>query len=360
MNVNKVDFTVLPDVVTEVYDHLPQIEIELHRLVNFPNSPELIDSVFRRMHTIKGDFGYCRATPIMDFVHHLESVLQAIREQRYLCSALVAEAILQSLTQVSDMMQTLVETEQFDDISRHALVELLEQLSKSQSQEAADQYSRHVLLTIHSGELGPPMEAPAPWPVASAENIARAINMGEHLAAALAQRHPLWHNRVAAQRKLIFALNRQYLHPANPDVLNIALIWHDVGLLASQDTLLQTDPNIKSPDWDDYAAHPERAATWLLEIAPDCTEAAQIIRQHHHWLNGAGIRSPNYKPPLHPGSFMLGCADLWFDRTAGLSGEAFRRGVLRAVFDVNARLEEQFDAALINAFTAIAKDMTET
>lgn len=355
---NEVDFSLLPDVIAEVQEHLPQIEHEIHRLVQSPESFDLLASIFRRMHTIKGDFSYCRATPIADFVHNLESVLQGLRDRHFVCSPLVAEAMVQSLDQVSAMMQTLEETEQFDPLSRKTLTDLIQQLSATKTQAAADQVSRHILLSIHDADLGELRSGGSAAPAASAANIARVLDLGEQLAAALALRFPLWVGRAAHQRSVVLALNEQYRRPCNVDALKIATLWHDVGLLGCDDQMLQNAPAPKSPQWAEYATHPERAAAWLLAVAPDCTEAAQIIRQHHLWANGTGIPAPAYLPPPHPGALMLACADLLYDRVAGLRGEDYRRGVLRALFEINGGLESQFDAALINAFAAIAKDFT--
>src|SRR5476649_2270274 len=110
-----VDFSLLPEVVAEVQEHMPGLERDLHRLVQTPDSSDLLASAFRHMHTIKGDFGYCRATPIIEFIHNLEGVLQSLRERKFQCSALIAEALVQSMDQVLLMMETLVQTQQFDD-----------------------------------------------------------------------------------------------------------------------------------------------------------------------------------------------------------------------------------------------------
>lgn len=355
-----VDFSLLSDVVTEVQEHLPQLERDLHRLVATPESGELLASAFRHIHTIKGDFGYCHATPIMDFVHRVEGVLQSLREKRYQCSALVAEALLQSMDQVLAMMEVLVSTYQFDSRPRERMTSLIEQLALARNQADADQLSRHILLAAH-GDWMPELEPGAPAsPTPAAADAMRAKALGEQLAAALARRHTGWHDRAALQRRLVLALNARYPVPVNEDTLVIAVLWHDVGLLALDDVILRRPPAPKTAHWAAYADHPEQAARWLLSIAPDCTEAAQIIRQHHALLGGGGIPAPDHPLPPHRGAMMLGCADLLHERVAGLAGEEFRRGVLRAVFDVNGGLESRFDAALINAFQAVAREFSDS
>lgn len=352
MHAADVDFSLLPEVMAEVQEHLPELERDLHHLVQTPDSSELLASAFRHMHTIKGDFSYCRAAPIIEFIHHLEGVLQSMRNRVFQCSALVAEALIQSMDQVSSMMETLAQTRQFDTTPRGALLGLIQQLAQAQTQQEADQAARYILLAEHDANLGEVgLGAAAPLP--SAENVARALALGEQLSQALAIRLPRWHDRAAQQRELILELNQQYMHPSHVDALSIAVYWHDVGLLAGPESFLHNPPAPKTAAWPAYAEHPERAASWLLTVAPDCTEAAQIIRQHHQWINGGGISAPQYKTSLHPGALMLGCADLMFDRVAGLRGEDYQRGVLRTLFDVSAGFETRFDAALISAFEAI-------
>ncbi|QNM95669.1 Hpt domain-containing protein [Chitinimonas koreensis] len=357
MNADDVEFSLLPDVITEVQEHLPQLEQDLHRLVQYPDSAELLSSAFRHMHTIKGDFGYCRATPIMEFVHQLEGVLQSLRDRTFQCSALVAEALLQSMDQVPTMMMTLARTRQFDETPRGGQLRLIQLLAQAGNQAEADQAARHVLLAAHGEGLGAFELEPPPEPPPAAASVARALALGERLAAALAERRPDWHDRVAQQRALVLALNRHYPRSTDHDVLSIAVCWHDVGLLALPDELLLDFPQPGSAGWPAYAAHPERAAAWLLAVAPDCTEAARIVRQHHLGVNGKGIAAPDHPLPPHQGALMLACADLFHERVAGLTGEDYRRGVLRTLFDIGGGLDTRFDAMLINAFDAIARDL---
>ncbi|SFN21967.1 Hpt domain-containing protein [Formivibrio citricus] len=359
MYAEEVDFSILPEVLVEVQEHLNELERDLHRLVQDPVSNDLLSSAFRHMHTIKGDFSYCHAAPIADFVHQLEGVLQSLRERKFQCSALVAEALVQSMDQVQSMMDTLARSKRFDGIARGVLTGHIKQLAQARGQESADQAARQILLTIHDEFLGERDAEVASAPAVSAESIVRATALGEQLAQGLALRMPRWKNRIHQQRNLVLALNERYPFPTPPETLTIAVYWHDVGLLAAPDAHLQSPPQPKSPDWAAYSAHPERAATWLLSIAPDCTEVAQIIRQHHLWANGAGIAAPAYGLPPHQGAMMLACADMLHDNVAGLSGEDYRRGVLRTLFDVTGGLETRFDAALINAFEAVAHDLTQ-
>jgi len=356
MEIADIEFSLWPDVLTEVSEHLPELERDLHRLVQQPQSPELLSSAFRHLHTIKGDFGYCRANVIMNYVHKMEGVLQSLREGRFLCSPFIAEALLQSMDQVPEMMESVTRTRQYDGKSRDTLVALIEQLAQATTQEQADQIARHILLSAHGAYFEEPVsvvQTPAPSP----ESYARALALGEQLTAALVARQPGWAGRAEMQLDLVTRLNGQYRQQVRAESLKLAVYWHDVGMLQLPDRLWLAAPKPKTDDWASYAQHPGAAVNWLLAIAPDCTEAAQIIRQHHQWVNGFGIRAEEYEGAPHPGAMMLACADLLHERVVGLRGEDYRRGVLRAVFDVNGGLDSRFDASVINAFQAISRDI---
>lgn len=352
MSATEVDFAMLPEVMTEVREHLSELERDLHKLVQTPTNNDLLSSAFRHMHTIKGDFGYCHAEPIMHFVHQLEGVLQALRERRFQCSALIAEALIQSMDQIQDMMETLASTRDYDHTPRDLLLEQIRELALAQSQEIADQAARHTLLALHESGMIQPETRPV-----TANSLVRARSLGHQLAAALESRLSTWDGRSAFQLELVQILNAHYPHPVTAEALELAVLWHDVSLLALPDQVLLSMPHAKSPEWAAYAKHPADSANWLLCVASDCTEAAHIIRQHHLGVDGRGIVAPDHELPPHPGALMLACADLLWDRIAGLSGEDFRRGVLRTLFEINGGLETRFDAATINAFDAATRAM---
>jgi len=350
---SNIDFALWPDVITEVSEHLPLLERELHQLVATPQSPDLLASAFRRMHTMKGDFGYCQAMPIMEYMHRLENVMQSLRDQRFLCSPFVAEALIQSMDQVQEMMQSVTDTGQYDDKPRDKMMRLIDRLGVAANQAEADNVARSLLLAAHDSWVEDEV-APAVPPTPAGLPLAMAL--GRQLAAALAVRMPAWDERVKLQTDVVLALNAQYRHPCNADSLTLAVVWHDVGMLALPDACFTQMPKPKSPEWPRYAAHPGHAADWLLTVAPDCTDAAQMIRQHHQWANGFGIRAAD-DGPVHPGAMMIACADLLADNVLGQDDEGYRRGVLRTLFDVNGGLDTRFDVPLINAFEVVARKL---
>ncbi|WP_269532016.1 HD domain-containing phosphohydrolase [Chitinimonas sp. BJYL2] len=354
MNVAEVDFELLPDVMTEISDHLPALETDMQELVRYPDSVDLVSSAFRHVHTIKGDFVYCKATPIAELVNLVENVLQALREHRYACSPFVCEAVLQSMDRVREMARVLNTTRRFDETPIGGLLRAVEELGMAIGQPAADQAARHVLIAAHDpGDLipsGPVVVATPPIPAAV---YSVAHRQGLLLSQCLVQRIPAWHDRAERQLELVLALNQHYPQPQNVQALTLAVLWHDVGMLALPDAMLDKPPaNAKEAGWELWTGHPERSAQCLQALGKGLDEAALIIRQHHHWADGRGF--PSRTQPLHPGAQMLACADHFYSSVHKYGGDD-RRGALRAVFDIHGGLDTRFDAMLVNAFTAMAQ-----
>ena len=64
----------------ETYELLGKLESDLLELEENPDDQELINSVFRAMHTIKGSGAMFGFTNIADFTHHVETAFDHVRE----------------------------------------------------------------------------------------------------------------------------------------------------------------------------------------------------------------------------------------------------------------------------------------
>lgn len=66
--------------VEEARDLVKQAEDNLLQLETAPDDVDAINGLFRAMHTLKGSAGLFSLTPIVQFTHHLESLLMAVRD----------------------------------------------------------------------------------------------------------------------------------------------------------------------------------------------------------------------------------------------------------------------------------------
>ncbi|MGK5094650.1 chemotaxis protein CheA [Deltaproteobacteria bacterium TL4] len=97
--------TVLSDFVSESLEGLDAVEATLLRLENNPDQLELIQPVFRMIHTIKGTSGFLELTIIGTLAHHLEDLLGQLRDRTRVFTLQVFEACLHSVDVLKQLIQ---------------------------------------------------------------------------------------------------------------------------------------------------------------------------------------------------------------------------------------------------------------
>ncbi|MCG8685151.1 MAG: chemotaxis protein CheA [Desulfobacterales bacterium] len=99
------DLEILIDFVSEAEENLDAIEVNLIELEQDPSDTEIINNIFRPVHTIKGVAGFLSLKKINQLAHTTENLLDSARGGEFLINDLATDAILESV----DMLKKLVE-----------------------------------------------------------------------------------------------------------------------------------------------------------------------------------------------------------------------------------------------------------
>ena len=70
----------LSEFLTECIENMTVLDVELVRLEQNPNDPELISGIFRIVHTIKGTCGFLGLPRLEQVAHASENVLGKFRD----------------------------------------------------------------------------------------------------------------------------------------------------------------------------------------------------------------------------------------------------------------------------------------
>jgi len=89
----------------EAREILEAISDDILKLEADPENEELLNAVFRGIHTIKGSAGSFDLAIISDFTHHLEGVLNALRDRKIALSPALVDVILSGSDQISEMIE---------------------------------------------------------------------------------------------------------------------------------------------------------------------------------------------------------------------------------------------------------------
>ena len=102
------DPSLLEDFIAETTEHLEEMEGNLLHLEKSPDNAELINGIFRCVHTIKGSAEYLGMEKIAGLTHNLESVLDRIRNGKLRVNRDIIEVVMSSGDLIGRLIEDLV------------------------------------------------------------------------------------------------------------------------------------------------------------------------------------------------------------------------------------------------------------
>lgn len=105
------DQDILQDYLPEARELLEQAQADALRLESAPDDPELLASLFRAFHTLKGGAGFLEAEHLVDWTHHLEDLLDKLRSGSLRANAEIIDAILQGMDVIQGMLEELFQNQ---------------------------------------------------------------------------------------------------------------------------------------------------------------------------------------------------------------------------------------------------------
>ena len=121
----------LSEFLTETNENLGVLDVELVKLEQDPNSPELLANIFRLVHTIKGTCGFLGLPRLESVAHASENILGKFRDGDIEVTPAAATLILESLDCIKDLLGMLEETEAEPDGDDSKLIAKLNEMAAS-------------------------------------------------------------------------------------------------------------------------------------------------------------------------------------------------------------------------------------
>ena len=124
---------VLCEFIAESWESLNQLDSDIVELEKRQGDPELLASVFRTIHTIKGTCGFIGLTKLGALAHSTENVLGQMRDGKLEPSDEAFSITLQAVDEIKELLTAIETTGQEPDRDHGFLInqlELLVQLSE--------------------------------------------------------------------------------------------------------------------------------------------------------------------------------------------------------------------------------------
>jgi two-component system chemotaxis sensor kinase CheA len=96
----------MPAFISEAGEQTEAIETLLLELEEQPNDRELLDSLFRCAHTVKGSAGIFGLNKVVEFTHHVETLLDQLREGKHALNPAMSTLLLECNDQIKFLVDT--------------------------------------------------------------------------------------------------------------------------------------------------------------------------------------------------------------------------------------------------------------
>ena len=100
----------LSEFLTETNESLAQLDTDLVQLERTPDRPELVDGIFRLVHTIKGTCGFLDLPRLEAVAHAAENVLGKVRDRELAVTPAAVSLVLEALDRIKMILSTLAAT----------------------------------------------------------------------------------------------------------------------------------------------------------------------------------------------------------------------------------------------------------
>jgi len=124
------DEELLGEFLTESNESLESIEQQLMDLEASPEDSELLGSIFRAIHTVKGSCGFLNLSRLEKVAHAGENLLSRIRELKYHVDEDIVSLLLECADAIKDVLAGLEETGQEPVLDHDALIVRLQACEK--------------------------------------------------------------------------------------------------------------------------------------------------------------------------------------------------------------------------------------
>lgn len=101
----------LPAFISEAVEQTEAIEMLLLELEEHPDDREMLDSLFRCAHTVKGSAGIFGLTKVVEFTHHVETLLDQMREGLIVLGPALSTLLLKCNDKIKFLVATATDDE---------------------------------------------------------------------------------------------------------------------------------------------------------------------------------------------------------------------------------------------------------
>ena len=350
MNLQDIDDDLRADLMGGFENSFDEIEAGLSKL-EFDFNPQLLNELFRSIHSIKGNAAMVHIDIIVDYTHEVENVFSRLRDGQLRYCAKLSEAIHVGMDRLRDLHHQQIMGVHFEFLDIEALKAKFSALA--QASEDQVESCLNDILDIDGDTSGEePNEHTTE--VCLDDKQEADLKFFQELSLQLDKLSDYWQGRSIQSFMLAHRLNQVGGNPVSYEQLSAAIYLHDFGMSFVPTHIIENEYQLKHEERNQISHHPSWGHQLLTRI-DGWQEAATIVLQHHEYVDGQGYPNGLTGESIHDGAKILAIIDAFLSMTNGRADRLSRRGALRAVSEINARKGTQFDTLWVERFNELLK-----
>lgn len=355
--------TDLLEEINELYEGCEQTLIELELK---PQDKELQRSLFRSIHTIKGDLGLVNFSPLIPLLQYAENLLDYLRKGQTQYTSDMSDLILLIIDKVKIFVQSAMQTGQaeYDQEMFKRLVEAIKHITPENDADHEQLLVKAVSILDPSLDLGnteqnmaPPSSINTPSNIATT-GIPESITNDKReelmffweLMKPIEKRSKYWEGRGDRIAKLAGYINKIAGAPIDESQLAVACYMHDFGMAFMPITLLHKQGKFNDYEFNLMRSHVYKSAR-LLESLNQWNDAREIVLQHHERVDGSGYPLGIKEDDICEGAKLLAILDTFDAITHARAYDSHLQiSKKKAVIEINRIAKGQFSTKWMGAF----------
>lgn len=360
----------LMEEINELYESSEQTLIELELR---PQDNELQRSLFRSIHTIKGDLGLVNFGPMIPLLQHVEDLLDYLRKGEVNYTSIMSDLVLLTMDRVKSFVMEVMKDgiAEYDEKLHEQLVLAITRITPQNHDDHDRLLSEAVLLlnpdldievSSTEQELGEGGEKPSKPPATVANTgILKSVSKEKRedmlffreLMQTIEHRSNYWTGRGDRIAKLALYINHEAGGQVDDDQLSVACYVHDFGMAFMPLPLLDKTEPYTDAEFNLMRSHVYKSAR-LLEHLDQWDMARKIVMQHHERADGSGYPLGLKEQDICEGAKLLAILDTYDAMTHSRShNQEARMSKKQAVIALNRAAKGQFSAKWIRHFNQV-------
>jgi HD-GYP domain-containing protein (c-di-GMP phosphodiesterase class II) len=355
------DKLALEEFIESLSDLAPNIERDVARLKKSQKDHEVIGSLFRSIHNIKGDAMLCKVDLAVAIVHPIETVLARFRNDEIAFSDILAEAVLLTIDRLELATESLLSGKSLDSLRLLPLVQGLEKLAQAAAPDI-DECACELIEAVTGFRPAAEASILIRGNVSSISSKAESrttddLRFFRTLADQLEARSLLFKGRTMRLLRLAMETNQMKDNVVDPVQLEAAVYIHDIGMMFLPESVWLKLERITEEEKSMLRTHPDYAAG-ILSRMDGWNDAAEMVAQHHEMPDGEGYPKGIKAAQICDGAKILAIVDAFEAVMLKHINRGRNRSVLRAIAEINA-CDKQFSPEWITPFNQVIRRTVE-